>query len=359
MFYYLYTHLQDSSILFNVFRYISFRAAGAMITALLIAMVLYPPFIRRLELLKMGQQVRSDGPETHLVKAGTPTMGGLLMLLAIVLSTLLWARVDIPLVWWVLGIACGFGFVGFLDDYQKIARRNTKGVSGKARLAMEFVIAGGIMGAAVYGFGLSSDLPIPFLKEVSLELTRPGYVIFSTFVIVAFGNAVNLTDGLDGLAIGPVMTSALTLAVLAYLAGNFKYADYLNLPVVAGAGELTIFAVTLVGAGLGFLWYNSHPASIFMGDTGSLPLGGAIGTLAVLTKNELLSVLVGSVFVAEMLSVVIQVTSFKLTGNRVFRMSPLHHHYEKGGMKESKVIVRFWIVSILCALFALMTLKLR
>ncbi|MCK6529479.1 phospho-N-acetylmuramoyl-pentapeptide-transferase [Myxococcota bacterium] len=359
MLYHLLVELRSSSILFNVFRYISFRTAAAMITALLIAWLVYPPFIRLLQRIRVGQMVRTDGPETHKVKQGTPTMGGLVILAATVLSTLLWARLDNPLVWGTLAIAVAFGAVGFMDDYQKVTRKDTRGVSGKARLAIEAVATAAVMGVLVYRYALSTVVAVPFLKDVGLDLGAPGYVVFSTLVIVGCANAVNLTDGLDGLAIGPVMTSAMTFAVLAYLAGNFKYAEYLQIPPVAGAGELTVLAVTIVGAGLGFLWYNTFPASIFMGDTGSLPLGGAIGALAFLSKNELLLALVGGVFVVEALSVIVQVASFKTTGRRVFRMAPIHHHFEQQGMSEPKVIVRFWIVSILLALFALMTLKLR
>ncbi|MCO4772659.1 MAG: phospho-N-acetylmuramoyl-pentapeptide-transferase [Deltaproteobacteria bacterium] len=358
MLYHLLLPLKDSSFAFNVVRYISFRSAAAMATALLICLFLYPRFIRFLQRKKYGQEIRDDGPETHFSKAGTPTMGGLLILAAIITSTLLWARLDEPRVWMVLSVAVGFTAVGFVDDWNKIARKNTKGLSGKLRLLLEFAISGATIGVGVWMFGVDTAVPVPFFKDVSVELGW-GYVAFAAFVITGCANAVNLTDGLDGLAIGPVMTSALTFGVLAYLAGNVNFAEYLAIPYVAGAGELTVMTVTIAGAGMGFLWYNSYPAEIFMGDTGSLPLGGILGTLAVLTHNEILLAIVGAVFVAETLSVIIQVISFKTTGKRVFLMAPIHHHFEKKGWEEPKVIVRFWIISILCALVALMSLKLR
>jgi len=358
MLYHLLLPLKDSTFAFNVVRYISFRAAAAMATALLICLFLYPAFIRWLQRKKFGQEIRDDGPETHFSKAGTPTMGGLLILSAIITSTLLWARLDEPRVWMVLVVAAGFLGVGFVDDWNKIARKNTKGLSGKVRLLLEFLISGATIGVGVAYFGIDTAVPVPFFKDVAIEMGW-GYVAFAAFIITGCANAVNLTDGLDGLAIGPVMTSALTFGVLAYLAGNVKYADYLAIPYVAGAGELTVMTVTIAGAGMGFLWYNSYPADVFMGDTGSLPLGGVLGTLAVLTHNEILLAVVGAVFVAETLSVIIQVVSFKTRGKRVFLMAPIHHHFEKKGWEEPKVIVRFWIVSILCALAALMSLKLR
>ena len=358
MLYHLLYPLRDSESLFNVVGYISFRAAIAMATALGLSILLYPSFIRWLQRKKYGQEIREDGPEGHFSKAGTPTMGGLLILAAIVVSTLLWAKLTEPRVWLTLVVAVGFCAIGFVDDWQKIAARNSKGLSGKVRLFFEFAISGAVVFAGVQYFGLATDVPVPFLKEFSIELGW-AYVLFGAFVITGCANAVNLTDGLDGLAIGPVMTSALTFGLLAYLAGNVKFAEYLSIPHVPGAGELTVLTVTIAGAGMGFLWYNTYPASIFMGDTGSLPLGGVLGTLAVLTKNELLLAIVGGVFVAETISVILQVASFKSTGKRIFLMAPVHHHFEKKGWEEPKIIVRFWIVSILLALFALMSLKLR
>ncbi len=357
MLYHLLYPLSESEFAFNVVRYISFRSAAALMTALLICIVFYPAFIRFLQRRKYGQEIREIGPD-HQQKAGTPTMGGLLIMFAVISSTLLWARLDEPRIWIVLVIAVGFCAVGFIDDWSKITQKSSAGLSGRVRLLLEFLISGTILFVGVKWWGLSTTLPVPFLKSVSVDLGM-AYVVFASFLVVGTANAVNLTDGLDGLAIGPVMTSALTFGLLAYLAGNTKFAAYLSIPYVAGAGELTVMTVTLAGAGMGFLWYNAFPASIFMGDTGSLPLGGIIGALAVLTHNELLLAIVGGVFLVEALSVIIQVGSFKTTGKRVFAMAPIHHHFEKQGWEEPKIIVRFWIISILLALFALMTLKLR
>ena len=343
---------------FRVFGSIFFRTAAALITAVIITWFAYPSFIAWLTRVKAGQAIREDGPQAHLQKAGTPTMGGLLMLVAIVVASVLWARPEVPWVWAVVLIALGFGLVGFVDDFQKVARKSSAGLSGKARLAMEFAIAGAVMTWLMLDGQLSTAVPLPFFKGEQLELGW-GYVAFSAFVIVAFANAVNLTDGLDGLAIGPVMTSMLAIAVLAYIAGHAGWAAYLYVPYVGGAGELTIVAVTVVGAGLGFLWFNTFPASVFMGDTGSLPLGGILGAIAVITHNELAAVLLGGIFVWETLSVILQVGSFKLTGKRIFKMAPYHHHLELSGWEEPKIIVRFWIISILLAMTALLTLKLR
>lgn len=359
MLYHLLLPLKDSTFLFNVVRYISFRSAAAMATALLICLFFYPRFIAYLRHKRYGQEIRDDGPTSHFSKRGTPTMGGLLILASITISTLLWARLDEPRVWIVILVALGFTAVGFVDDWSKITQKSTAGLSGKKRLALEFIISSVAIGIGVWAYGVDTVVPVPFLKDVSFDLGPIGYVAFASFVITGCANAVNLTDGLDGLAIGPVMTSALTFGILAYLAGNVNFAEYLQIPYVAGAGELTIMTVTIAGAGMGFLWFNSYPAEIFMGDTGSLPLGGLLGTLAVLTHNEILLALVGGVFVAETLSVMIQVASFKLTGKRVFLMAPIHHHFEKKGWQEPKVIVRFWIISILLALMALTSLKLR
>jgi len=343
---------------FRVFGSIFFRTAAALITAVVITWFCYPSFIAWLTRLKAGQSIREDGPQSHLQKAGTPTMGGLLMLVAIIVASVMWARPEVSWVWAVMLVALGFGAVGFVDDFQKVARRNSAGLSGKTRLVLEFVIAGGVLAWLMLEGRLATSVPMPFFKDISFDLGW-GYVAFGAFVIVAFANAVNLTDGLDGLAIGPVMTSMLAIAVLAYVAGHAGAAAYLYVPYVAGSGELTIVAVTVVGAGLGFLWFNTFPASVFMGDTGSLPLGGILGTIAVVTRNELVAVLLGGVFVWETLSVILQVGSFKLTGKRIFKMAPYHHHLELSGWEEPKIIVRFWIISILLALTALLTLKLR
>ncbi len=344
---------------FRQFGFLTFRMAVALMTALVICWFAYPAFISRLMRLKAEQAIRTDGPESHQAKVGTPTMGGLLILIGVVLGSVLWARPTEPSVWAVLIVAVGFGAVGFVDDYRKVAKRDSAGLSGKIRLVLEFAIAGGVLSWLMLTGGLETALPLPFSKGATLELSW-GYVLFGAFVIVAFANAVNLTDGLDGLAIGPTMTSMMALAAMAYLTGNATTASYLGIPYVAGAGEMAIIAVCVVGAGLGFLWFNTFPATVFMGDTGSLPLGGVLGAIAVLTRNELVSVLVGGIFVWEAVSVVIQVVSFKLTGKRIFKMAPYHHHLELAGWKEPKIIVRFWIVSILLALTALVVaLKLR
>ena len=358
MLYHLFFPMRSEVGAFNVFGYISFRAAAAMTTALLLTMLLYPPFIRFLQRRKFGQEIREDGPQTHLVKAGTPTMGGLLILTAITLSILLWARLDNPRVWMTLAIGVGFCAVGFLDDWGKISTKSSKGLSGKSRLVIEFIIAAVVLYSGLKWWGLTTVVPLPFFKGLEPDLGW-AYLPFAAFVVVGTANAVNLTDGLDGLAIGPVMTAALTFGLLSYLVGSAAYARQLSLLHVPGAAELAVVTVTLAGAGMGFLWYNTFPASIFMGDTGSLPLGAMLGTLAVLTHQELLLALVGGVFVIETLSVIIQVVSFKTRGKRVFAMAPIHHHFEQKGWQEPKIIVRFWIISIVLALVAVMSLKLR
>ena len=355
--------------LFNLFRYITFRTAWAFFTALALCYTLYPPFIQWMQRQKMEQIIRRDGPQEHLeTKLGTPTMGGVVMLFAISASTLLWARLDQPVVWMSLVVLLGYGVIGFVDDWKKVMLRSSDGLSGRWKLVGQAGIAGGVLGAGYVGGVIDPALTIPFFKAGTLHFDQIvesmswlgwGYVAFGIFVLTAFSNAVNLTDGLDGLAIGPVMTSAGTLGILAYIAGNTVFSAYLSVPSVSGAGELTIFSMAIVGAGLGFLWYNTYPAQIFMGDVGSLALGGALGVLGVLTKHEILLALVGGVFVLENVSVVLQVASFKLTGKRIFAMAPIHHHYEKRGWSEPKIIVRFWIISILLALVALTTLKVR
>jgi phospho-N-acetylmuramoyl-pentapeptide-transferase len=342
----------------NIFGYISFRAAAAMTTALLLTLLLYPAFIRFLQRKKLGQEIREDGPQTHLAKAGTPTMGGLLIMTAILLATLLWSRLDRPMVWITLAVMVSFCAVGFVDDWGKISSKSSKGLSGRLRLLLEFGFAGAVIWIGIHFWGITTTMPIPFFKGVVPDLGW-WYIPFGAFIIVGCANAVNLTDGLDGLAIGPVMTAALTFGLLAYLVGSAEYSERLALHHVQYANELAVLTVTLAGAGMGFLWYNTYPATIFMGDTGSLPLGGILGTLAVLTHNELLLVIIGGVFVVETLSVIIQVVSFKTTGKRVFAMAPIHHHFEQKGWEEPKIIVRFWIVSIVLALVAVMTLKVR
>jgi phospho-N-acetylmuramoyl-pentapeptide-transferase len=344
--------------LFNVFRYITFRSLGAAVTSLLLSLALGPVLINWLKTLQMKQVVRTDGPQTHLKKSGTPTMGGVLILFALLLSLILWVDLTNVSVWIVSFVTVSYGLVGFVDDYRKVVKKNPKGLSPRQKMFWQILVAG----VASYLFlrftHVKSDLHFPFFKNAVLDLGWL-YVPFAMCVIVGASNAVNLTDGLDGLAIGPVITTTGTFMLLAYVAGHVKIAEYLEIPYVAGSGELSIFAAATAAAGLGFLWFNAHPAQVFMGDVGSLALGGAIGSLAVVTKNEVLLCVVGGVFVVEALSVMIQVASFKTRGKRVFRMAPLHHHFELKGWPEPKVIVRFWIISILLAIVALSTLKLR
>ncbi|ABC76557.1 phospho-N-acetylmuramoyl-pentapeptide-transferase [Syntrophus aciditrophicus] len=359
MLYHLLYPLHTTYSYFNVFRYITFRTIYAAITALIICFLLGPWLIRKLRELKMGQVIRDDGPEAHLSKQGTPTMGGVLIIFAVVVSTLLWANLTIDYVWLVLMVTLGYGLIGFADDYRKLTRQSSRGVSGKVRLACEVCIAL-LVSVVLYAKpGFNSTIAIPFFKTVLPDLGW-GYIFLSTFIIVGAANAVNLTDGLDGLAIGPAITCFMTYLLFAYFAGNFKIASYLQIPGVAGVGELSIFCGAIVGAGIGFLWYNTYPAQVFMGDTGSLSLGGALGCLAIVTKQEILLAIVGGIFVLETFSVIFQVGWFKLShGKRIFRMAPIHHHFELKGWAEPKVIVRFWIISILLALLAISTLKLR
>ena len=345
-------------MLFRSFRYITFRSLGAAVTALMISLILGPHLINWLKSLQMKQVVRTDGPQTHLKKSGTPTMGGVLILFSLLISLLLWVDLSNIGVWIVVFVTVSYGIVGFVDDYRKVVRKNPKGLSARQKMFWQILVAG----VASYLFlrftHVRPDLHFPFFKNAVLNLGWL-YVPFAMCVIVGASNAVNLTDGLDGLAIGPVITTTGTYMLLAYLAGHVKIAEYLEIPYVAGSGELAVFAAATAAAGLGFLWFNAHPAQVFMGDVGSLALGGAIGSLAVVTKNEILLCIVGGVFVVEALSVMIQVGSFKLRGKRVFRMAPLHHHFELKGWPEPKVIVRFWIISILLAIVAISTLKLR
>jgi phospho-N-acetylmuramoyl-pentapeptide-transferase len=321
--------------------------------------VLGPWLINKLQMLQIGQSVREDGPDSHLSKAGTPTMGGILIIFSVVVSTLLWARLDVDYVWFILMITAGYGLIGFVDDYQKLKSASSKGVPGIIRLFVEIILAL-IIGIFLYvKLDFSSYVAIPFFKEFLPDLGW-GYVIFSVFIIVGAANAVNLTDGLDGLAIGPATICFMTYLLFAYFSGNIKISGYLQIPYVAGTGELAVFCGAMVGSGIGFLWYNTYPAQIFMGDVGSLSLGGALGTLAVLTKQEILLAIVGGVFVVETISVIFQVGWFKVSnGKRIFRMAPIHHHFELKGWAEPKVIVRFWIITIILALVAVSTLKLR
>jgi len=343
---------------FNVFRYITFRSAVAGVTAVLLSFLAGPALIRWLRARQYGQQVRDDGPASHLSKQGTPTMGGLLILLAILGPTLLWSDLTNGYVWLAIAATLGFGMIGLFDDYLKLRHKSSKGLSPRGKLVAQFVLAGAI-GATLLGSGFPTVLTVPFFKAGGPEL---GWLFlpFAMLVLVGTANAVNFTDGLDGLAIGLTGIVIGTFSLLAYAAGNIVIARYLGTPSIPGAGELAVFALAGVGAALGFLWFNAHPAEVFMGDVGSMALGGAIGTLAVVTKQELLLVLAGGIFVAEALSVILQVGSYRYRGGkRVFRMAPLHHHFELGGWPETKVVIRFWILGILLALSTLATLKLR
>jgi phospho-N-acetylmuramoyl-pentapeptide-transferase len=354
--------LADKSAIFNVFRYITFRAGGAIMTALLIAFVIGPSMIAWLRLKQgKGQPIREDGPQRHVLeKQGTPTMGGFMILISSVIATLLWADLTDAYVWIVLFVTLSFGALGFSDDYEKVAKRSSAGISGRMKLAVQFVVAI-IAGYAVMKLespDLAGGVAVPFFKTLLIPLGA-GFLLFAALVIVGASNAVNLTDGLDGLAIVPVMIAALAFALIAYLVGNIKFADYLQLHYVAGTGELTVFLAALIGGGLGFLWYNAPPAMVFMGDTGSLALGGALGAVAVAIKHEIVLAIIGGLFVMEAVSVIVQVASFKLTGKRVFKMAPIHHHFEQLGWKESTVVIRFWIIAVVLALLGLATLKLR
>jgi phospho-N-acetylmuramoyl-pentapeptide-transferase len=361
MLYHLLYPLRDQIAVFNVFRYITFRVAMAVVTALLLSWLLGPWFIRTLRRMSIGQNIRDLGPQAHQIKAGTPTMGGLLILTALMVATLLWGDLSNVYLWIVVLVTLAFGSVGFLDDYLKVKRRRNLGLTARAKMLGQ-IVAGSAMGVTLLflppGYNFNPTLTFPFFKQLILPLGI-FYVVFVVIVLVGASNAVNLTDGLDGLAIGSTSIAAATYALFTYIAGNIRIATYLQVPYVPGVGEVSVFCGALVGAGLGFLWYNCHPAEVFMGDVGSLSLGAAIGSVAILAKQEILLVVVGGLFVLEALSVIIQVASFKLTGKRVFRMAPLHHHFELSGWAEPKVIVRFWLLSILFALLSLSTLKLR
>jgi phospho-N-acetylmuramoyl-pentapeptide-transferase len=358
MFYLMLYPLHSSFPPLNVFKYITFRTLLAGLTALTLSLVLGPALIRRLSALQIGQAIRSDGPATHAVKAGTPTMGGTLILFSLLLATLLLADLSDWYVWLALLVTVGHGLIGFLDDYAKVRRGTSAGIPGRVRLAGEFAIAALAASAIYVGSEHGGQLTMPFLKDVRPDLGL-WYIPFGALVVVGAANAVNLTDGLDGLAIGPVMIAGGTYAVFAYTAGHARIAEYLQIPFVPGAGELAVFCGALAAAGLGFLWFNAYPAQMFMGDVGSLALGSALGIVALITRQELVLILVGGVFVVEALSVIGQVVSFKLRRKRIFRMAPIHHHFELLGWPEPQIIVRFWIVSVVCALLALATLKLR
>ncbi|MES2984072.1 MAG: phospho-N-acetylmuramoyl-pentapeptide-transferase [Pseudomonadota bacterium] len=362
MLYNLLFPLADQVQFFNLFRYLTFRSGGAIITALVISFVIGPKLIRWLKVKQQGgQPIRDDGPESHLLtKKGTPTMGGLMMLFAVTVSTLLWADITNHYVWIALFVTLGYGGIGFADDYLKVSKKNHKGLSGKKKLIAQFAIglAAAVWVSMVTPDSLNHHLALPFLKNVLLNLGIL-YFPFVVLVLVGASNAVNLTDGLDGLAIVPIMIAAACFALIAYLVGNTVYASYLHIDFVPGAGELAVFCAAMIGAGLGFLWYNAPPAMVFMGDTGSLAFGGSLGTVAVICKHEIVLAIIGGLFVLEAVSVMIQVASFKLTGKRVFRMAPIHHHFEKLGWKESTVVIRFWIIAVILALIGLSTLKLR
>ena len=359
MLYHLLYPLHTTISVFNVFRYITFRTIYASLTAFLICFFLGPWVIRKLSYMQIGQYVRDDGPQTHLKKAGTPTMGGTLIIFSITVSTLLWANLTNYFVWIVLLVTVGYGGIGFIDDYLMQIKKQSKGLTVRNKLLLQAILAL-ITGILVYvSPDFSTRITIPFFKNISPDLGW-GYVLFAALVIIGTSNAVNITDGLDGLAIGPFIIASATYMVFAYVAGHIKIANYLQINYVAGSGEIAIFCGAMAGSGLGFLWFNSYPAQIFMGDVGSLSLGAAIGTVAVITKQEILLALVGGLFVIETLSVIFQVGFFKMTnGRRIFRMAPLHHHFELKGWSEPKVIVRFWIIAIALALISMSTLKLR
>ena len=359
MIYHLLYPLHTSISAFNVFRYITFRTIYASLTAFLICFLIGPWAIRKLSELQIGQFVRDDGPETHLKKAGTPTMGGVFIIGSVVISTLLWSNLTNYYVWIVLTVTLAFWGIGFIDDYLMLIKKQSKGLSAKGKFSLQVMVAL-IAGIAVFLIPeFDTKVTIPFFKNISPDLGW-GYTIFAGFVIVATSNAVNLTDGLDGLAIGPAIIAFVTYMVFAYVAGHIKIAEYLQINYVAGSGEISVFCGAMVGAGLGFLWFNTYPAQVFMGDVGSLPIGAALGTVAVITKQEVLLVIVGGLFVIEALSVIFQVGYFRMTnGKRIFRMAPIHHHFELKGWPEPKVIVRFWIIAIALALISMSTLKIR
>ena len=356
------TEFSDGGDVFNLFRYITFRAGGAFFTALIFGFIFGRPLITLLRRRqKQGQPIRADGPQSHIeTKAGTPTMGGRLILSALLFATLFWARLDNGLVWMILFVTTAFGLIGFADDYAKVSKNNAKGVSGKVRMGLGLIIAAiaGYWASMLHPAALSFKLAVPVFKDVLLNLGLI-FVPFAMIVIVGAANSVNLTDGLDGLAIMPVMIAAGTLGVIAYAVGRVDFTEYLEVHYVPGTGEVLVFVAGLVGGGLGFLWYNAPPAAVFMGDTGSLALGGALGAIAVATKHELVLGIIGGIFVVEALSVIIQVLYFKTTGKRVFLMAPIHHHYEKKGWAEPTIVIRFWIIALILAMIGLATLKVR
>ena len=356
------TVFSDGGDFFNLFRYITFRAGGAFFTALMFGFIFGRRLINLLKKKqKQGQPIRSDGPESHLVdKIGTPTMGGLLILGALITSTLLWARLDNGFVWVVLFVTLGFGLIGFIDDFSKVSLKSHKGISGKVRLLFGILISliAAYCSAVLPPPALTNQLALPVLKDTLINL-GPFFTLFGAFIIIGAANSVNLTDGLDGLAIMPVMIAGAALGIISYAVGRVDFTEYLDVHYVFGTGELLVFSAGLIGGGLGFLWYNAPPAAVFMGDTGSLSLGGALGAIAVLTKHELVMGIIGGLFVVETLSVIIQVSYFKLTGKRVFLMAPIHHHFEKKGWAEPQIVIRFWIIALILAMIGLATLKVR
>jgi len=361
MLYHLAQYLQEFHSGFNVFNYLTLRAILGVLTALIISLFIGPSMIRKLSSFNVGQPIRDDGPESHFCKAGTPTMGGALIIVAIAISTLLWANLESRFIWVVISVMLMFGAIGWVDDYKKLVKQDPKGLASRYKYLWQS-IAG--FAVAVYLFNSSvapveTQLIIPFFKDVVLPLGLVSYVLLTYFVIVGSSNAVNLTDGLDGLAILPSVMVAGALGIFAYLSGHSGFAQYLSIPYVAGVGELVIFCAALVGAGLGFLWFNTYPAMVFMGDVGALALGAALGVVAVMVRQELVLFIMGGVFVIETLSVILQVASFKLTGKRIFRMAPLHHHFELKGWPEPRVIVRFWIITVILVLIGLASLKIR
>jgi phospho-N-acetylmuramoyl-pentapeptide-transferase len=376
MFYYLYLKFHAQFHLFNLFRYVTFRTAYASLTALFLSMLLGPYVIRKLKQFQIGQYIREDGPKAHQVKAGTPTMGGVLINLCIIIPTLLWADLGNPFIWLALGVTTAFAGIGFWDDYQKLRKRNNLGLTARTKIMLQILVSFifGMILVAMTAWGLySTAIVVPFFKRIhpsftiqallqnswSYPLAFLPFVAFAVLILVGSSNAVNLTDGLDGLAIGCIVVAASALTVLTYVSGHAVWSAYLDIEHLPQAAELTIFCGAMVGSSLGFLWYNAYPAEIFMGDVGSLSLGGAVAAVAVVIKQELLLPFIGGIFVIEALSVILQVGSYKLRRKRVFRMAPLHHHFELQGWKESKIIARFWIAALICALFALTTLKLR
>jgi phospho-N-acetylmuramoyl-pentapeptide-transferase len=361
MLYSLFIQFADDFIVFNLFRYLTFRTGCAILTSLVLCFLIAPGMIRWLKKKQAeGQPIRADGPETHFKKAGTPTMGGLMILISVAVSTLLWADLKNPFIWYALLVMVGFGFIGFMDDYLKLTKKNTKGLSGKMKILIQLLIG------VVATWGIMQGLPdtmethvaIPFFKSFFVNLSW-FFIPWAVVVMIGASNAVNLTDGLDGLAIVPVAIVAACFGLISYLVGNAVFANYLQIPFVPGTGELAIICGALVGASMGFLWFNTPPAMVFMGDTGSLAMGGLLGAIAVMTKHELVLAIIGGLFVLETVSVIVQVASFKLTGKRVFRMAPLHHHFEKKGWSEPTVVIRFWIIAMILALIGLSTLKLR